>query len=733
MFEIFLNRLNELTSIVNTIISQSKKIFQLPSSTDGTKYVAVWNEDSTATEKFNLSDALEGFNALNDRIVTFGTITRTLNLFTFSSGYVWIINAVTYTNPSDIEDVEIEDAAADNFRIDIAVLDTNNTVQIVQGFESTTIAQQPPTPPNTLLLAVFSIFENVVSNPTLNQNQRIVKIIDAVVDYPLTQDDATKFLVVKNDIDLVLPLDLTDNTLFVIKNDSGSDCEITFDTDIEFLGNPIIKDGSLCFLKKIELTAGGDEIWSVDQTEKDLIDVLKQKGREIKLIDTSLGDYTLEFEDRYKYLISDGLNDIQIIIPEDTFRSGDEIPIFNTAATLTIDSTLNIIGLRRVIQESCKGNLFFADIDGDPYVGISFENDFADTEYKITTGGQAQVNKFYKFNGTATITDPSSANSMDFYVVFVIEGTATIDSVAYTAGDYIFRAYHTGVWTSYLINGGGGGSDNTKENIISGIVASGTDTYTATYVPTPSSYTDGFKMLVRFTNANTGASTININSLGAKSIVKGVSTALVAGDIAAGTTLLLSYDGTNFVVVGTQMIGVATKTALDLKAAITYVDAGLATKTGIIHRKATASSAVTGVTTEQILESISFPANTVAVDDIIRAFYSFNKSVSTGTTTIRLRVNTSNSLSGSSVIATSGALASGTRGQSFQRHLNVRTGVLEHVDNALTAAYENAGQSSVRGTTTFDPTIDNWFLITCQNNTQSTDSAVCSNYIFEKL
>ena len=92
-----------------------------------------------------------------------------------------------------------------------------------------------------------------------------------------------------------------------------------------------------------------------------------------------------------------------------------------------------------------------------------------------------------------------------------------------------------------------------KENIVSGVVASGTNTYTATYSPTIT-YTDGLKLVVRFTNANTTAATININSLGAKSIVKGVSTALVSGDIPAFTTLLLAYDGTNFVIVGSQLV-----------------------------------------------------------------------------------------------------------------------------------------------------------------------------------
>lgn len=77
-------------------------------------------------------------------------------------------------------------------------------------------------------------------------------------------------------------------------------------------------------------------------------------------------------------------------------------------------------------------------------------------------------------------------------------------------------------------------------------VATGTNTYVITLTPAPTAYAAGNVYVVKFTNANTGASTINVNSLGAKSIVKGGATALAAGDITAGHTCLLMYDGTNF-------------------------------------------------------------------------------------------------------------------------------------------------------------------------------------------
>src|SRR5690348_9221544 len=72
--------------------------------------------------------------------------------------------------------------------------------------------------------------------------------------------------------------------------------------------------------------------------------------------------------------------------------------------------------------------------------------------------------------------------------------------------------------------------------------ASGTDTYTATVTPAFSAYSSGQRFNIKFTNANTGAATININSKGAVSLVKSGTTALSAGDISAGQILFLQYD-----------------------------------------------------------------------------------------------------------------------------------------------------------------------------------------------
>lgn len=97
----------------------------------------------------------------------------------------------------------------------------------------------------------------------------------------------------------------------------------------------------------------------------------------------------------------------------------------------------------------------------------------------------------------------------------------------------------------------------------------GTDTITADMNPELTAYATG--MIIKFTpaNNNTGAATINIDGLGAKSIVKGDGTALAAGDLQASTMHFCVYDGTNFVLLNPLSIA---PTAAGILAALLTVD-----------------------------------------------------------------------------------------------------------------------------------------------------------------
>lgn len=77
--------------------------------------------------------------------------------------------------------------------------------------------------------------------------------------------------------------------------------------------------------------------------------------------------------------------------------------------------------------------------------------------------------------------------------------------------------------------------------------AGGTDAYAITLSPVPTSYVAGMVINFKANTANTGAATLNVNSLGAKTIVKGVNTTLEDSDILAGQYITVIYDGTNFV------------------------------------------------------------------------------------------------------------------------------------------------------------------------------------------
>ncbi|MFD0673923.1 hypothetical protein [Cohnella sp. GCM10027633] len=76
--------------------------------------------------------------------------------------------------------------------------------------------------------------------------------------------------------------------------------------------------------------------------------------------------------------------------------------------------------------------------------------------------------------------------------------------------------------------------------------AGSTDSYAITLVPAPSSYFAGMVVRFKANTANTGAATLNVNGLGAKSIKKKVTSDLNTNDIRANQLSEVIYDGNNF-------------------------------------------------------------------------------------------------------------------------------------------------------------------------------------------
>lgn len=80
-------------------------------------------------------------------------------------------------------------------------------------------------------------------------------------------------------------------------------------------------------------------------------------------------------------------------------------------------------------------------------------------------------------------------------------------------------------------------------------IATGNDSY-AVSIPGISSLVEGMSVKIKFTSANTGACTLNINGLGAKEIRKSNGNALSSGNIKAGQICHLVYTGSVFQLLG---------------------------------------------------------------------------------------------------------------------------------------------------------------------------------------
>jgi len=78
--------------------------------------------------------------------------------------------------------------------------------------------------------------------------------------------------------------------------------------------------------------------------------------------------------------------------------------------------------------------------------------------------------------------------------------------------------------------------------------ASGTNTYTVSMPTTLGAYITGSRITINFANLNTGASTINVDTLGAKNIVTSDGLALTGGELQGIVTLV--YNGTNYQIMG---------------------------------------------------------------------------------------------------------------------------------------------------------------------------------------
>lgn len=122
-------------------------------------------------------------------------------------------------------------------------------------------------------------------------------------------------------------------------------------------------------------------------------------------------------------------------------------------------------------------------------------------------------------------------------------------------------------------------------NVFSHVSAGGTgNAITLTLTKAPAAYTQGMELIFKATAGNTGATTVNVNSLGVKNIQKissGALAALANGDIVSGGMYKVIYDGAQFQLISLQSSGITSVKQGDLNSSTGIVSN--ATGGGVVH------------------------------------------------------------------------------------------------------------------------------------------------------
>lgn len=173
----------------------------------------------------------------------------------------------------------------------------------------------------------------------------------------------------------------------------------------------------------------------------------------------------------------------------------------------------------------------FFDSNGDPLAGGLL--------YTYNAGTSTPVSTYTSRSGSAYNTNP-----------IVLDSAGRTPAEIWLEGGVLYKFVlkdSTFVQVGSYDNIPAVNDPTTTNNLIT---VAGTNALTGLAVPPLEGYTAGAQYSFIAQNTNTDAVTLDIDSLGVKSVTKFGTTPLIAGDIVAGAVVLVEYDGTRFQLIG---------------------------------------------------------------------------------------------------------------------------------------------------------------------------------------
>lgn len=233
------------------------------------------------------------------------------------------------------------------------------------------------------------------------------------------------------------------------------------------------------------------------------------------------------------------------------------------------------------------------------------------------------------------------------------------------------------------------------------LYAADTGTANAITVSMPhtiTSYTEGMGVSVKKLLANTGATTINIDGVGAKQVLTYNGSALSAGDIPAGAIAHLRYDGSSFRLIGPSQSVADSAAASATAAASSASFAAASAATATTQSSGAAASASTATTQASAAAAAAATATTQATNAGNSAT-SAAASATTAGSNAADAANAAISAAASATTASNAATTATTQATNAATSASTATTQATNASNSATSAASSANTASTAATT----------------------------------